>query len=71
MTKWQHYCFERVRNGVKEWGIASGDSPEKAMQSVLGSHPERYGVTYAFVYLTPEDKDPNSDQAIEWGDYNA
>jgi len=45
------YAFTRVRNGEREWGVASGDTPEQAMTRVLGSHPAGHGVSYANVYL--------------------
>jgi len=54
------FSFSRIRNGVREWGITSGDSSEQAMQHVLGSHPEEYGVTYANVYI------PDSELYCEW-----
>lgn len=66
MIKSRTYMFDRIRNGVKEIGITSGETPEEALSHVTGSHPENYGVTYAMVYLT-EEKDPNSDYTREWG----
>ena len=57
---WKTYCFIRITNGRKEWGVASGNSPEQAMQKVLGTHPIGYGVTYANVYL------PDDDANYEW-----
>lgn len=53
--KWRTYCFFRIREGKKEWGIASGYDPGMAMLQVLGSHPAHYGVTYANVYLPEEE----------------
>jgi hypothetical protein len=60
------FVFRRTRNGEKECGVVSGDSPATAMQRVLGSHPIEHGVTYAFVYLPDENDDPNSDYSLEW-----
>jgi hypothetical protein len=60
------YAFNRTCKGVKEWGITSADSPDEAMQHVLGSHPTHFGVTYAFVYLPDVQDDPNSDYSREW-----
>lgn len=56
--------------GKEEFGFTSGISPDDAMKNVLGSHPEKYGVTYAMVYLPDPNDDPNSDFSLEWGTSN-
>lgn len=63
--KYDFYTFKRMRDGREEIGITAANCPEMALSNTLGSHPEKYGITKAIVYiLMNEDDEPSN--VLEW-----